>query len=123
MTPKNASRAVKCPLGGKKSHLSLENHCLDIDYLHVDVFFPESKTYPGTSTISSQTSTPTNENLAFIPCKFPRQDSRYTRTTQQHPPCKNAETQEEGFGHLTGQQTTLSLETEAQIRWGRKVCP
>lgn len=64
-------------------------------------------------------STPTNENLAFIPCKFPRQDSRYTRTIQQQPPCKNAETQGEGFGiwlankpHLHWKQQHKSDEEE-----------
>ena len=61
-------------------------------YIFLNIDFQKSYISSCFKQCKSQTnSTPTNERHTLLPCKFPRQDSGYTRINWQHPPCNNAD--------------------------------
>lgn len=139
MTTKAVSRHSKCSLG--KTSLShalththtprIEKHSLEINpvstnfytYINISIYTDFQKAYISGrfKYCKSNYLHTSNENHALSS----RQDSMYTRIIWQHPPCKNVVQLQrpKGKGLVIWPTTTVSLKTEAKIRWGRKVYP
>lgn len=137
MTTKNASRHAKCPQRGK-NHTpinwigTLQREILYLQiYIHTHIFlnidFQKSYISGYFKQWKSQTnSIPTNKSHTLLPCKFPRQDSGYSRINWHHPPCKNADQlprpKEKGLDIWVANNRTCA-ENRSKNQMGKKNLP